>query len=164
MNAVDILRAVSSAIDPRDIYRPYVESLARECLGLDGDDDLTIEHNGDIPIRIGSALYRITLLDHDPVLVRVWARVLVGVELSLELLEEINDINRGIISARVFYVPDDDTPHGKVVAATEIPAASMDRDDLAHACEAIASLSDWVDTTMMVRFGGATAFADDDDT
>lgn len=148
--------------EPFDAHRAYVQSLAREILQLDAADDLTIEDNGDIPIRLGSALYRISILDLDPPLVRVWARVLQGVEHSADLLEELNDLNRNIMSARVFFVPDDDSPTGRVIAATEIPAETMDAGDLAHACAAIASLADWVDTTLMVRFGGRTAFAETD--
>jgi hypothetical protein len=150
--------------DPRDTYRAYVQALARETLGLGPDDELTVEANGDIPIRLGSAMYRISVLDQDPPLVRVWSRILQHVEGSTELLEEINDLNRGIVSARVFFVKDDDAATGRVVAATEIPAESMDLGDLAHACSAIASLADWVDTTLMIRFGGRTAFSDGDGT
>lgn len=150
--------------DPRDTYRVYVQALARETLGLDPDEDLTVEANGDIPIRLGSAMYRISVLEQDPPLVRVWSRILHHVEGSAELLEEINDLNRGIVSARVFFVKDDDAATGRVVAATEIPAETMDLGDLAHACSAIASLADWVDTTLMIRFGGRTAFAEGDGT
>lgn len=150
--------------DPLDSYRAYVQALAREILTLADDDELTVETNGDIPIRLGSVLYRITLLDQDPPLVRVWARILQDVAHSVDLLEELNDLNRNIVSARVFYVPHDDSATGRVIAATEIPAESMDAGDLAHACSAIASLADWVDTTLMVRFGGRTTFANDDGT
>lgn len=149
--------------DSRDTYRAYVQALARETLGLGPEDELTVEANGDIPIRLGSAMYRISVLDQDPPLVRVWSRILQHVESSAELLEEINDLNRGIVSARVFFVKDDDAATGRVVAATEIPAETMDLGDLAHACSAIASLADWVDTTLMIRFGGRTSFADGDD-
>jgi hypothetical protein len=157
-----MVRLVQS--DPRDTFRAYTQALARQILELADDDELTVEANGDIPIRLGSALYRITVLDEDPPLVRVWARILQDVERSIELLEEINDLNRNIVSARVFFVRDEDSPTGRVVAATEIPAESMDANDLAHACSAIASLADWVDTTLMVRFGGRTAFAEGDGT
>ncbi len=144
--------------DPLDTYRAYIESLAREILDLGDADELTVEANGDIPIRVGSALYRITLLAHDPPLVRVWSRILHGVPHSADLLEEINDLNRNIISARVFFVRDEDAPNGKVVAATEIPASSMDASELSHACSIISSLADWVDTVLMIRFGGSTTF------
>jgi hypothetical protein len=150
--------------DPLDTYRAYIESLAREILGLGETDELTIESNGDIPIRLGSALYRITLLVQDPPLVRVWSRILHGVPHSGDLLEEINDLNRNIVSARVFFVRDEDAPNGKVVAATEIPAASMDASELAHACSVIASLADWVDTVLMIRFGGSTTFTEGEGT
>jgi hypothetical protein len=146
--------------EPLDTYRAYVQSLAREILELADADDLTVEGNGDIPIRLGSALYRITLLEQDPPLVRVWARILQNVEHSADLLEELNDLNRNIVSARVFFVPNDDAATGRVIAATEIPAESMDAGDLAHACSAVSSLADWVDTTLMVRFGGHTTFSD----
>ncbi len=155
-------RVIAVQPDPLDTYRAYVEALAREILHLDATDDLTVEANGDIPIRLGSALYRISLLVQDPPLVRVWARILDAVSHSADLLEEINDLNRNIVSARVFFVRDDDAPTGRVIAATEIPAATMDAGDLAYACSIVASLADWVDTVLMIRFGGRTAFTEGD--
>jgi hypothetical protein len=61
-------------------------------------------------------------------------------------------------------VKDEDVATGRVVAATEIPAETMDAGDLAYACSIVSSLADWVDTVLMIRFGGRTAFAEGEGT
>ena len=144
-------------IDPRDVLRPFVHRVVRDYLNLPPDGDLQIDADGDIPIRWGSAMYYVSLLERDPVLVRVWSIVLKEVERTDELLAEINDINSSIVACRVFFT------ENRLVAATELRADTMDPGELEFACWAIGSLADWIDTTLAVRFGGTKHFADTDD-
>ena len=139
----------------RDALRAHVEQIVSEYLGV-GRDFLEVDPDGDIPVRVGSALYFVSLLDRDPVLVRVWSIVLDDVKTSDELLAELNDINANIVAARVFLLGD------RVIAAAELRADTLDPDELAFACDSIGALSDWIDTTMVVRFGGKTRFNDDE--
>lgn len=136
--------------------RAHVEHIVRDYLGLAADATLEVDADGDIPVRVGSALYFVSMLVRDPVLVRVWSIVLDDVEVSDDLLGEINDINANIVAARVFFLGD------RVIAAAELRADTLDPSELAFACDSIGALSDWIDTTLQVRFGGRTRFADDD--
>jgi hypothetical protein len=138
-----------------EALRAHVERIVSEYLGV-GRDYLEIDADGDIPVRVGSALYFVSLLDRDPALVRVWSIVLDDVKSSDDLLSELNDINANIVAARVFFLGD------RVIAATELRADTLDPDELAFACDSIGALSDWIDTTMVVRFGGKTRFNDDE--
>lgn len=144
-------------VDPRDVLRPYVHQVIRNYLQLPADADLQVDDDGDIPIRWGSAMYYVSLLERDPVLVRVWSIVLKDVQRSDELLAEINDINSSIVAGRVFLTDD------RLVAATELRADTMDPAELEFACWAIGSLADWIDTTLAVRFGGNKHFTDHDE-
>jgi hypothetical protein len=140
-------------MDPREALRPHVERIVRAYLGLGDGDDLTIDPDGDIPVRVGSAMYYVSVLDRDPVLVRVWSIVLDDVDPSSELLEELNDMNATIVAVRVFHTG------RRVVAATELRADTLDAAELAFACDSIGALADWIDNTMQIRFGGETHFS-----
>ena len=155
----DVLNRVgsNSLVDKRDVLRPYVHQVVREYLGLEPEIALEVDDDGDVPIRWGSALYYVSILDRDPVLVRVWSIVLRSVDHSDELLAELNDINASIVAGRVFFKED------RLIAATELRADTMDRGELEFACWAIGSLADWIDTTLAVRFGGTKHFDDIDD-
>jgi len=134
-----------------DAHRARVEALCRHYLGV---DELAVDADGDIPVRIGeSGLYYVSLLDGEPPLVRVHTRLLRDVEASPELLERLNEMNRGIVSARVFW------QDGSIVAATEVVAATIDQDELDHVCRAVRVLTEWTDE-LHDRFGGAKPYAD----
>ncbi len=51
-----------------EILRPYVESVVREYLEIPEGGELKKDDDGDIPIRWGSAVYYVRLVDRDPVL------------------------------------------------------------------------------------------------
>ena len=137
-----------------DVYRPYVEKTVKEYLGL---DNLIVADNGDIPVRYGSAQYLIRLMDGDPPLMRVFAVLLEEVEDNPDLYKELNTINSNIVSARLFYLPADKI----VVAATEVPVETLDKEELAHCCWAVGTLAEWADTELHKKFGGKMRFDDD---
>lgn len=137
---------------PVDALRPHVEQTVRTYLGLDPHEVLTVDDEGDIPIRSGSALYFVSMLDRDPVLVRVWSIVLDEVTSSPDLLAEINDINSSVVVVRLFLLED------RVLAVAELRADTLDLDELAFACDSIGALADWVDDTLQIRFGGRRHF------
>ena len=118
-------------IDPA--LRERVYAMVREYLQVPEGEQLRMDADGDIPIRWGSALYYVRLLDKSPTLVQIFCVVLRNVASSHELLEEINIINEGIVSARMFC----------------------------HACWSVGSLADWADTELHEQFGGEMVFPDD---
>lgn len=139
-----------------EILRPYVESVVREYLEIPEGGELKKDDDGDIPIRWGSAIYYVRLVDRDPVLVRVFSVVLRGVELSHELLQELNETNQNVVSARVFWAD------GDIVASLELPAETLDAGDFSYAAWAVGSLADWADTELQPRFGGEKMLEDEE--
>jgi len=146
--AGDGIEAAEEIPDGVALVRPRVEAVLCEYLGLPDPESLLWDGDGDIPIRWDNALYFVRLLDRDPVLVRVFAFILREIEGSPALLEALNSINADIVSARIFW------NDGSVIAATEIPAASVEVGDLAHACWSVGSLAAWAGTELQNAFGG----------
>ena len=108
-------------IDPA--LRERVNTMVREYLQVPQGEQLRMDADGDIPIRWGSALYYVRLLDKSPTLVQVFCVVLRNVPSTHELLEEINIINEGIVVARMFWA------EGNVIAAAELFAEHLDQEE-----------------------------------
>ena len=77
-----------------------LEDALKPFLGL---DDLIRDADGDIPVRVGSALMFVRAVPGTPPLVQLFAHVLDDVDLTLPLLEAVNDINRRILFGRIFW-------------------------------------------------------------
>jgi hypothetical protein len=136
-----------------DILRPHVEKILGEYLQT---DHLIVNDDGTIPIRAGSATYYVRLMEGEPPVLQVYSIVLEGVKKSMKLLEALNDINRQTFFAKVFWVDDD-----RVIATTELVAETLDKDEIANACGAIAWVADTYDTELQERFGGTMAGQDE---
>jgi hypothetical protein len=138
-----------------EMFKPYVEKLLKEILET---DSLILDDDGDVPIRIGTAMYYVRVLDTDPVMIRVFSPFLRNVKKSAKLLEKLNEINCEISYARVMWYDDD------VIAANDFLAESVDKDSLDHACRHMGWLADTYDNQLKDEFGGETFFADDGST
>lgn len=132
-----------------------LHTMVREYMQIPADGELRVDVDGDIALRWQSALYYVRLLDKAPTLLQVFCVVLRNVPKSPELLEELNIINEGIVSSRVFWA------EGNIIAATELLAEQLDQEELSHACWAVGSLAAWADTELHEQFGGEMVFPDD---
>jgi hypothetical protein len=137
-----------------DVLRPYVEKIVAEYLELEGD--LVVDDDGSIPIHRGSARYVVRLLDAQlgPI-VQVYSSLLSGVKQSSKLLAKLNEINADIWFGRMFHMED------QVIVAVEMVAETLDKEELAAACDAIGAIADARDTELHDAFGGSMAFADE---
>jgi Putative bacterial sensory transduction regulator len=135
-----------------DDYRIRVEQACKNYLDV---DELYVDDDGDIPIRAGSAVYYVTVLEGDVPLVRVYSYLLRDVAATPPLYERLNRLNQSIVSARVFW------QEGNIVAATEVVADGLDEHELAHACWAVGTLADWADDDLQRDFGGRTSYGED---
>jgi hypothetical protein len=137
-----------------DVLRPYVEKIVAEYLELDGD--LVVDDDGTIPIHRGSARYVVRLLDAQPSpIVQVYSSLLSGVKRSSKLLAKLNEINADIWFGRMFHLGD------QVIVAVEMVAETLDKEELAAACDAIGAIADARDTELHDAFGGSMAFTDE---
>ncbi len=129
---------------------PLVEGTIKRWLGL---DELTRDADGDYPIRVGSALMFVRLLDGVPPVVRIFSPILHDIGLSQALLDAMNEINERIRFGRVFWTG------RQVIVAMELTAVDITADQLTFACIELGNLADHLDDGLHGRFGGETVFA-----
>ncbi|GAB2812481.1 hypothetical protein GCM10022221_07530 [Actinocorallia aurea] len=143
---------------PIAMIQAYVEKLVKEMLELDGP--LAVDKDGSIPVRRGSALYYVDVVDRgdNPHLVRVWSIVLRGAAGGRQLLKALNSINSRILQARVYV-----TDEGDVIMSTELLAETLTVENLAYACDAIGDLADRFDDELQADFSGEKSFEEEDD-
>jgi hypothetical protein len=139
-----------------EMIRPYVEKSISEYLGIEPPGKLIVNDDGTIPVKVGSAVYYIRLIDGDPAVLQVYSIVLEEIDQSQALLEALNAVNRDNFFAKVFWLDDK-----RVIAATEIVAETADKEEIATACNSIAWVSDHYDTELNKQFGGKMQYADE---
>lgn len=114
--------------------------------------DLVPDQDGDIPIRIGSALMFVRPVAGRPPLLQVFSPLVSGVDLTPALVEALNDINRNILFGRVFWT------EREVVVSMELTAVGISASQIAFACVQLGNLADHLDDVLRGRFGGRTMF------
>lgn len=130
------------------VVREHVEQVLSQLAG----SPVAENADGNYPFRVGSAQCFVSLVDDEPPLVSVFGGLLSGVTITDELCAAVNDINASIKFGRVFAVRD------RVVVATELPAADVDRSEIEHLVGAIGRVADEYDTDLQARFGGTLSF------
>ncbi len=121
-----------------------LEDALKAFLGL---PELIRDRDGDIPVRVGSALMYVRAVAGTPPLVQLFATVLDEVDLTLPLLEALNDINRRILFGRIFW------GHRGLTVAMEITGVGLSPEQVAFACVQLGNLADHLDTELRQRFG-----------
>ena len=114
--------------------------------------NLAPDEDGDIPIRVGSALMFVRGVVGRPPLVQVFSPIVRGVDLTPALLEALNDINRKVLFGRAFWTD------REIVVAMEITALGITPEQIAFACVQLGNLADHLDDRLRGRFGGTTVF------
>jgi hypothetical protein len=110
------------------------------------------DQDGDYPMRSGSAIYFVRILEGVPPAIGVFSPVLRDVQPSPALFEALNDINRRIRHARIFV------DHATVYVALELPAIGLTPEHVAFGCNQLGGLADDLDDLLHGRFGGEVAF------
>jgi len=108
--------------------------------------------DGDFPIRVGSALMFVRLLEGRPPAVAVFAPILRDVARTADLLAALNDVNSRIRFGRVFW------SDAQVLVATELTGLDISANQIAYACVELGNLADTLDDLLHGRFGGKTMF------
>jgi hypothetical protein len=128
---------------------PLVEQAVK---GFLGTDEIVRDNDGDIPIRQGSALLYVRIMDGTPPVVRIFSLVLRGVESSQPLLEALNEINGKIMFGRALWASD------RVIVSAEVSAVGISTEQIAFLCLQIGALADHLDDELGDRFGGEKMF------
>ncbi len=114
--------------------------------------DLEADQDGDLPIRVGSALMFVRPLAGRPPLIQVFSPIVSGLDVTPALLEALNDVNRHILFGRVFWT------EREVVVSMELTAVGISASQIAFACVQLGNLADHLDDVLRGRFGGRTVF------
>ncbi|HYO42784.1 MAG TPA: YbjN domain-containing protein [Candidatus Limnocylindrales bacterium] len=121
-----------------------LEDALKSFLGL---PDLIRDADDDIPVRVGSVLMYVRAVAGTPPLVQLFAPVLDDVELTLPLLETINEVNRRVLFGRLFW------GHRGVIVAMELTGVDLTHEQVAFACVQLGNLADALGTELAARFG-----------
>lgn len=134
--------------------RPAFEAMLAELLDVD-PSDLERDGDGDYPVPLGGDhLLYLRLIEGDdeagtPDTVCAFAVLATGVDPSPELLAELNDLNRHVRFARIYWAD------GAVLVGDELLLASLDAAELGHACRTVAGLADRVAPLLEAVHGAA---------
>ena len=121
-----------------------LEDALKAFLGL---SELIRDDDGDIPVRVGSVLMYVRAVAGTPPLVQLFASVLDDVDLTLPLLEALNDVNRRILFGRMLW------KHRAVIVAMELTGVGLTPEQVAFACVQLGNLADHLDDELRERFG-----------
>ncbi len=127
--------------------RSHVEQL------LEREWDLcrvTPDDDGDYAFQRGTAMCWVSVMDTDPVMVRVFAHAAHGVKPSAKLLREINEIQHRSLSARVELV------HDLVLVSQTISPWGLTQPVLTQALDAVGTVAAEVGPLLAAMFDGAT--------
>jgi len=114
--------------------------------------ELLPDGDGDLPIRVGSALMFVRPVAGRPPLLQVFSPLVTGVDQTPALLDALNDINHRILFGRVFWTA------REVVVSMELTAVGITAAQIAFACVQLGNLADHLDDVLRGRFGGRTMF------
>lgn len=114
---------------------------------------LQADSDGDYAFRRGTAACWVSVLDTDPVMVRVFAHAAYGLKPSLKLFTEINEIQRRALSCRVEF------GEGVVVVSQTISPQGLTQPVLRQALNAVSGAADDIGTLLAAMFGGQTPYA-----
>ena len=117
-----------------------------------GVSEVTYDAQGDIPIRMGSAMVFVRLIDGQPPIIGVFSPVLWGITESPDLLSAINGANNRVRFGRLLWTGQE------IMAAMEVSALGVVPTDVAFACFQVGAIADHFDDELHARFGGRTMF------
>jgi hypothetical protein len=95
----------------------------------------------------------VSVMETEPVMIRVFAHAAYGVKPSAKLLREINEVQHRSLTARVELVSD------LVMVSQTISASGLTQPVLAQALDAVAAVAAEVGPLLAAMFDGATPFA-----
>ncbi len=115
-------------------------------------DQVVIDADGDYPIRTGSALFFVRVIDGLPAAVRFFSPIVRDVSGDPALLVALNEMNARLRFGRVFWAG------GQVVVSMELTGVGITPEQVTFAAVELANLADHLDDVLHGRFGGRVTF------
>jgi len=116
---------------------------------------VTVDDDGDVPFRHGTAACYVSVLDTDPPMVRVFGHAAYGLRPMLKVLREINEVQHHALSARV------ELRNDVVVVSQTLSPVGLSQPVLAQALDAVATVADDIGTLFAAMFDGRTPFPEE---
>lgn len=116
-------------------------------------DALTLDEDGDVPVRSGSAVVFVRVMTEPP-MVRVFAPIAAEVPHTPAVLERVNELNGHHLLVRAAY------RDGAVVLDVPLIGEGLVPQQVGIALGVVAELADEIDDAFVAEFGGRT-FLDD---
>jgi hypothetical protein len=138
-----------------EVLQPFVEKTVASYLGI---DDVAVWDDGTIPIRSGTTVVNVRLMEGErpghPVL-QVYSPMLSDLDSSPELFAKLNEVNANLTFVRAFWVD------RQVILVMELLAENLDQDQVAHAVSLMSLAANYWDSELEKAFGGKTYFAEE---
>jgi hypothetical protein len=129
--------------------RSHVERLLQEQWDV---GRVTTDSDGDWLFRIGTAACWVSVIETDPIMVRVTAQAAVAVRSSARLLRELNTIQIHALSANLLLTGD------TVLVTQTLSPIGLSQPVLAQAMQAVGSVANKVGVLIAGMYGGATPY------
>jgi type III secretion system-like peptide-binding chaperone len=138
-----------------EVLQPFVEKTIAAYLGI---EEVKVWDDGTIPIRSGSTIVNVRLMEGDrpghPVL-QVYSPLLSDLDGSPDLFTKLNEVNANLTFVRAFWLD------RQVILVMELLAENLDKDQVAHAVSLMSLAANFWDSELEKTFGGTTYFAEE---
>lgn len=111
-----------------------------------------VDEDGDWPFRCGTAACWVSVVEAEPVMIRVFAQVATGLRPSLKLPRELNDIQSRTLSATLVL------QGGTVLVSQTVSPVGLSQPVLAQAMHSVGGVADNVGMLLAGMYGGATPY------
>ena len=132
-----------------EVIRPYIERLIGQWLE---EPVMPADEEGRYHVRVNTSGFLVEIVDFEPTLVRMWSPVVIGIPVSIGLLEMLNGLNANGLGLRIYFTDD------QVILATELVAETLDARELHFACHLLASAAERLGPELVALYGGETLF------
>jgi hypothetical protein len=131
-----------------DMARSHVKELVREAFGL---EEVVVDSDGDLPFPCGTAMFYASVV-HEGQLLRVWSQAVAGVQVNKSVLREINEVNAGLVLARVYATG------SSVVVEGCLPVETLRAKELGALCFEVGTTADKLGSLLAAVHGGHVVF------
>lgn len=140
--------AVTGLLMPIDPMRATIDRVEQALALVFGDDVVHPKLDGVYRLSSDGVPVEARILFGDPVRLEVFAQVLVEVDLSEELLYELNQLNAATGMVKVLW------NDGTVLVTGELVASTLDPEEVAAVYRRVNDFADGLGPALAVRFGG----------
>ena len=132
-----------------DMVTSHVETLIKR---LTGAEEVTVDPDGDYPIRYRNALYFVRVVPAWKPVVQIFSIAVDGIQFTEALARDLNEINAGLHFCRTFWV------RGQVLVESEHLGPSLTEADFHECALHVAEATDAFAESLAERHGGRLAF------